>query len=193
MSTVPPESTFWNPEVTSAVIVAVSNVVASVIVGVLAVYLAHRLNVNAATGRQKGSPVSPDQPGLRLATYARRSWLTSMWATPAGSIGGSAALGLLLGVTSRALREVGQYRTTHVESLIAIVVMAVFLAIRALWHRRCGTLVVFQTENLLLWGTYVLGWSIVEGSIWDDLLIVATPWWLGCSLVGGWISSRTTN
>ena len=183
-------------EVIGSIIIAVSNVVSSVIVGVVAVYFAHRLQSkgpSSDSSQRRGHGVVDVHPREGVIPPNQPRQLTWWWTTPAASIAVFALVGFLLGTVTRALRDITQYGNVHVGDLVSIILLAVLVAGRAVRHRQVGYHVVFQLENMFLWITYITGWSVLEGRIWDDLLVVAISWWFGCSLVGGWIASRKTS
>ncbi len=95
----------------------------------------------------------------------------------------------LLGVVTRTSRDFMRFGSTHLEVLMALVVLIGLAIAFAMFHRRRSSQPAFQLENLALWSAYSSGWSLIHGGIWSDFVVVHIPWWLGCCVVGGLVVS----
>ena len=98
-------------------------------------------------------------------------------------------VGFFLGLLTRTVRPFLHVGLVHYEILIALIVLICLIGRLALFHRHRGAQALFQLENGSVWIGWVVGWSLVHQAIWDDLLVVAIPWWLGCGVVGGFVVS----
>jgi hypothetical protein len=88
-----------------------------------------------------------------------------------------------VGALARSLRPLLNAGGMHLESLglIAILTAALFAIA---WRRRPYGQRTYQRVNLAVWAGMTVGWSVVNGSLWGDLVGV-TAAWAGCSAVVG--------
>jgi hypothetical protein len=95
------------------------------------------------------------------------------------------ALGWATGCLSYKLRPFCEIANIHLEALATIVLLSattIWLAWRTrVTDRKNST---FQLRLVALWTSFVSGWSAMHGNLWEDLVVVALGWWLGCSVVG---------
>jgi hypothetical protein len=110
-----------------------------------------------------------------------QSRLASAW-----MYAGSAGFGVGLGIISRMVRPLFDY-SIHWEALASIIVLAAIVAVLAVANRQLKPgrgLAMLEAETLLLWAGFAGGWSILEGRLWDDLLVVCALWCGGCGIGG---------
>lgn len=111
------------------------------------------------------APQSMELAESRVETPRAASWILY-----------SAVVGFIVGVGSRYVRPMIS-GPVHYESLVAAVLLIVFLAVvvtrfsgaqlRSLFPVSIGLVVV-------TWGAYFFGWSIVHGRFWDNLASAAS-------------------
>lgn len=70
-------------------------------------------------------------------------------------------------------------------TIIALICLAIFVLIMAMYHKRHGSQTRFQLENLALWSGFTSGWSVIYGEVLDDLLITTILCCLGSAVIGG--------
>ena len=98
----------------------------------------------------------------------------------------------ILGNISRSVRPWGERDGIHYEALISLFVLFV-LSVAILWQNRRHGLFIgqlrYQLELFGIWAGYTIGWLLTDqfSSLWDDLLLVQTGWWLGFALFGGMV------
>jgi hypothetical protein len=106
------------------------------------------------------------------------------WVLPVTIVIGS----FLFGMATRALRPLIT-GGIHYETLAGFILLIITSLALSLYHRRRGLQFLYQLEIFALWAGFASGWSLIHGGVWEDLLVVTVPWWLGCTLFGGLIVS----
>ena len=104
-----------------------------------------------------------------------------------GWLVGVGMLGCALGLAGRAARPFFG-GPMHWEAVGTLVLLFVLCAgfIRWLWReQRQAGLLSYQIGAFALWAGHTLGWSLLHGFLWEDLLIVNAGSWLVSAVVGG--------
>lgn len=95
-----------------------------------------------------------------------------------------AITGLVSGAISRNARDSGPIHYEAIVSWAFLMVMS-FVAMRLNRRQpRHSALIDFNLQAFFLWFAFLAGWSVVNESIWEDILLVLGAWWLGVALVG---------
>lgn len=85
----------------------------------------------------------------------------------------------LLGAGTRLLRPYALRDGIHYDMLFAVFFLCatclMFVVHNRKFRWRAGQ-VLFQLENIALWTGFMWGWSIVHGSLWDDLVAMSIAW-----------------
>lgn len=104
-----------------------------------------------------------------------------------GWLVGVGMLGCVLGLAGRAVRPFFG-GPMHWEAIGTMVLLFALGAGFVLWlwrePRETG-LWSYQMGAFALWAGHTLGWSLLHGSLWEDLLIVNAGLWLVSAVVGG--------
>lgn len=97
-------------------------------------------------------------------------------------------LGIGIGAVTRYLRPHFPGPVHH-DALIALIALILMCLSLLLMHLRCRprgrTLGSLQLGTGFLWLGYMIGWSIVHRSFWDDLVIVTCVGWMISGSVAG--------
>lgn len=125
------------------------------------------------------SPAVPEttKPGTKSAAEEMPS-RTSVLLLPMSIVIGS----MLVGIMSCLIRPYIDNGGLHYDALASVVILiAACLALVIHNRHHFGLLghLLYQMENVALWGGYAGSWTLVYGSIWDDLWITC----IGCGLV----------
>ena len=100
---------------------------------------------------------------------------------------GAGILGCALGLASRAVRPLFK-GPMHWDAIGAMVLLFALCAGFVLWlwrEQRKAGLLSYQIGAFALWAGHTLGWSLLHGFLWEDLLIVNAGSWLVSAVVGG--------
>lgn len=138
------------------------------------------------------------QDGPRRPAGARRSdswrWLRGIRGLARSVVIGVGGFGL--GVIARALFG-ATGASVNIEQFIAITLLTCASTEFAFLHRGRGSHLGFQRDNVALWGSFTMGWSMIHGHVWNDLLGVTVILWLACSVAGSsliaWRRNRNRN
>ncbi len=134
-----------------------------------------------------GGEVGIHPEAIRAALAEQRSGAPLEASAPKGSmralIAGGAAF-TLLGAGTRAIRPLIEGRV-HWEALTALAVIVAALLMLAWRPTRVRSQRTFQAYNVVIWAGYALGFSLVHGSLWDDLAFVTVLSAAGSAIVGG--------
>lgn len=88
-----------------------------------------------------------------------------------------------LGVVTRFARPFFSGRVNW-ESLVGLMIVLGAIAVIAWRPSKVRPRVNFQLKNLLIWGGFACGWSVVHGYFWEDLVGVIVAYGLGTAIVG---------
>ena len=131
------------------------------------------------------SPTSPPLPLPQNEAGERRQSVSLVLLRAVSII----AFGFSLGAISRFIRYQIPGRI-HYEAIVSLVILVGFSLILALARRRpSGRVWQYQLELFSLWAAHLAGWSIVNQSIWTDIVGVLGIWWFGCALIGGIVAA----
>lgn len=95
-------------------------------------------------------------------------------------------VGLGSGVLSRFLRPYldGPVHYEAIASWFFLMIMS-FVSMRSnRFQPRRVAMIDFHVQLFLLWYTFMIGWSVVHGSFWEDIAFVFGAWWLGAAFIG---------
>lgn len=98
---------------------------------------------------------------------------------------GYGAIGL--GLVARALRPLMNAGGVHVEAVIALVLVVGTLLAIALEGSDRSSQLRFHLSNVLAWCGLTLGWSVMHGGLWQDVVMVFAGWMVGSGIVGSLI------
>jgi hypothetical protein len=96
--------------------------------------------------------------------------------------------GFVVGAVSSYIRpHVIHKAGTHPEAIVSLVIMIVVVLVGIVHHAKPqsgGSLALFEVETIGLWAAFAFGWSLVHGSVWDDIIGVSITSWLGSAISG---------
>jgi hypothetical protein len=93
-----------------------------------------------------------------------------------------------LGVVARLLRPYTDVNGMHLESLGAVLLLAAALLLMAVRPARRAPQLTFQLSSAAIWFGFGIGWSIVHGNAWGDLVSVAAACGTTSAILGGAIT-----
>jgi hypothetical protein len=108
-------------------------------------------------------------------------WLKGVRGTMRSAVIGVGGFGL--GVIARALFG-ATGAAVNVEQFIAIILLTFASTEFAFQHSGGGSHIGFQRDNLALWGSFTVGWSVVHGFFSSDLVSATVILWLACGIAG---------
>lgn len=91
--------------------------------------------------------------------------------------------GFGLGVIARALFG-ATGASINIEQFVAVILLAFASTEFAFQHSGRGTHTGFQRDNAALWSSFTVGWSIVHGFFWGELVGATLILWLSCGIAG---------
>jgi hypothetical protein len=103
-----------------------------------------------------------------------------------GWLAGVGMLGCALGLASRAVRPFFG-GPMHWEAIATLVLLFVLCAGFVLWlwrEQRKAALLSYQIGTFALWAGHTVGWSLLHGFLWEDLLVLNAGSWLASAVVG---------
>ena len=104
-----------------------------------------------------------------------------------GWLVGVGMLGCVLGLASRAVRPFFG-GPMHWDAMVTLVLLFVLSAgfVLCLWReQRKAGLLSYEIGAFALWTGHTLGWSLLHGFLWEDLLMLNAGSWLASAVLGG--------
>ena len=112
--------------------------------------------------------------------------MTTVWLQLAKSIALVTILALVIGVQSRLMRS-RFHGPVHYEALAALAALAILCIVYVIRTWRLPLWVSVATLPIAFfceWAAFFIGWSIVHGRYWDDLVHVAMTGWIVSTSLG---------
>lgn len=91
---------------------------------------------------------------------------------------------LYVGYITLQMREVSD-SPVHYETLFTTGLCCSVLLISLVWNMIKGYQLIFQCNNIIIWCSYTLGWSLADNHLWGDLVVGSIGFWFVSAVTGG--------
>ena len=91
---------------------------------------------------------------------------------------------LYVGYLTLQMREISDSHV-HYETMVTMGVGSSVLVISLIWNILKGYHLIFQCNNIIIWCSYTLGWSLARNNLWEDLVIVVIGFVFISAVIGG--------
>jgi len=91
---------------------------------------------------------------------------------------------LYVGYLTLQMREISDSHV-HYETMVTMGVGCSVLLISLIRNIIKGYQLIFQCNNIIIWCSYTLGWSLARNNLWEDLVIVVIVFVFISAVIGG--------
>ena len=91
---------------------------------------------------------------------------------------------LYVGYLTLQMREISDSHV-HYETMVTMGVGCSVLLISLIWNIIKGYHLIFQCNNIIIWCSYTLGWSLADNHLWGDLVVGSIGFWFVSAVIGG--------
>ena len=91
---------------------------------------------------------------------------------------------LYIGYLTLQMREISDSHV-HYETMVTMGVGSSVLLISLIWNILKGYHLIFQCNNIIIWCSYTLGWSLADNHLWGDLVVGSIGFWFVSAVIGG--------